>query len=172
MNTYNATPVNNPSFITNGYVNQALVLNAASNQYLYAPYIPLINASFTIELWLYPTAYPNPKDHSILGLCTNPYTDQCLHLTIRNSTSGHCLYMSFFGDNSTSNASVPLNVWTHVAFVFDLTTYGMSIYQNGQLVGSATSALPLQGTTNNVTVGYIPGIVAAYGSNFFQVDFF
>jgi len=138
MNTYNATAVNNPTFTTNGYVNQALILNAASNQYLYTSYIPLINASFTIELWLYPTAYPNPTDHSILGLCTNPYNDQCLHLTIRKSTGTYCLYMSFFGDNCVTSGHVPQNVWTHAAFVFDLATYAMSVYQNGQLVGNCT----------------------------------
>ncbi len=37
--TYNATTVNNPTFTANGYVNQALVLDATSNQYLYTSYI-------------------------------------------------------------------------------------------------------------------------------------
>jgi hypothetical protein len=172
MNTYNATSVNNSSFTASGYVNQALILNAASNQYLYTSYIPLINASFTIELWLYPTGYPNPTDHSILGLCTNLSSDRCLHLTIRAFTGIHRLYMSFFGDNCSSNTTVPLNQWTHAAFVFDSTTLAMSTYQNGMLVGNCIAALPLQGITNNVTIGYIPGIVATYGTNFFQVDHF
>ncbi|CAF0927986.1 unnamed protein product [Rotaria sordida] len=168
MNTYTAIAMNNPSFISNGYVNRALVLNATSNQYLYTSYIPLINASFTVELWLYPTGWPNPIDHAILGLCTNPSNDQCLHLTIRNFTSIHSLYMSFAGDNCESNESVPLNTWTHAAFVFDKVTLAMSMYRNGNLVGYCISALPLQGIENNVTIGYIPGIVAVYGSNFFQ----
>jgi hypothetical protein len=172
MNTYNATSVNSPSFTANGYVNQALVLTAASNQYLYTSYIPLINASFTIELWLYPTAYPNQTDNSILGLCTNLSSDRCLHLTIRNFAGTHRLYMSFFGDNCSSNTNVSLNHWTHAAFVFDSTTLAMSIYQNGLLVGNCIAALPLQGTANNVTIGYIPGIVATYGTNYFQVKLF
>jgi hypothetical protein len=159
-----------PSVITNGYVNQVLKLNAASNQYLYTSYILLIGAAFTIELWLYPTGYPNPTDHSILGLCTNLSNDQCLHLTIRNSTGTYRLYMSFFGDNCLSNTTVPLNQWTHAAFVFDSTTLAMSIYQNGLLVGNCTTALPLQSIANNVTIGYIPGIVPKYGTNYFQVD--
>jgi hypothetical protein len=171
-NTYNAIAMNNPSFITNGYVNQAFVLNATSNQYLYTSYIPLINASFTVEVWFYATGFPNPIDHSILGLCTYPGNDECLHLTIRNSSSTFCLYMSFFGDNCQSNGSVPLNKWTHAAFVFDNVTRAMSVYLNGELVGNAPSALPLQGIANIVTIGYIPGIVAAYGSNYCQVDYF
>jgi hypothetical protein len=170
MNTYNATPVNSPAFITNGYVNQALGFIAASNQYLYTSYIPLINATFTIELWLYPTGYPNPRDHSILGLCTNTSTDQCLQLTIRNSTGAYGLYMAFFGDNCSSSTAVPPNQWTHAAFVFDSTILAMSIYQNGVLVASCIAAHPLQGIPNNVTIGYIPGIVAAYGTNYFKVE--
>ena len=121
-NNYNATPVNSPTFITNGYVGQALLLNATANQYLYTPYIPLINTSFTIELWLYPTRFANPTDHSILGLCTNLSNNQCLHLTIRNSTGSYHLYMSFSGDSCVSNRSVSLNQWMHAAFVFDWTT--------------------------------------------------
>ena len=171
MSTYNAIPINNPSFHNDGYVNQALALNATSNQYLYTDYIPLINVTFTVDLWFYPTGYPNPIDHSILGLCTVPSNDQCLLLTIRNHNGVHSLYMSFSGDNCMSNLSVPLNEWTHAAFVFDATTHNMSIYQNGLLIMSCTSALTLQGSPNNVTIGYIPGIVTTNGSNFFQVDF-
>lgn len=172
MNTYNATAVNSPTFITNGYVNQALHLNAAASQYLYTSYIPLIGASFTIDLWIYPTGFPNPTDHSILGLCTYPGNDQCLHITIRNSSSTCHLYMSFFGDNCDSSGSVALNTWSHAAFSFDSTTRVMLIYLNGQVVGNSTFALTLQGSVNDVTIGYIPGIVAAYGTNFFQVNDF
>ncbi len=48
----------------------------------------------------------------------------------------------------------------------------MSVYQNGVLVANCIAALPLQGVANDVTIGYIPGIVAAYGTNFFQVEHF
>jgi hypothetical protein len=167
-NAYNAIPINSPSFTSSGYVNQALMLNASANQYLTTPYIPLVNASFTVELWIYPTGFPNPTDHGILGLCTHPSNDQCLHLTIRRSASTYHLYMSFFGDNWMSIATVPLNTWTHAAFTFDRNTLKMSIYLNGRLTVSAISALPLQGIPNIVTIGYIPGILSAYGNNFFH----
>lgn len=169
--SYNLTAVNNPSFVSNGYVKQGVILDATSNQFLYTSYIPLINASFTIEVWLYPTGFPNPKDHSILGLCTNPFADQCLHLTIRNFTGTYSLYMSFFGDNCPSNLPLSLNQWIHAAFTFDLATRSMSIYQDGVLGGNCISALPLQGVPNNITIGYIPRIVAAHGTNYFQVGF-
>jgi hypothetical protein len=80
--------------------------------------------------------------------------------------------MSFFGDNCLSNTPVSLNHWTHAAFVFDSTILAMSIYQNGVLLGNCTTALPLQGIANNVTIGYIPRIVPMYGTNYFQIDIF
>ena len=169
-NTYNTTAVNNPSFVTMGYVKQALFLNATSSQYLYTSYIPLINTSFTIEIWLYPTGFPNPIDHSILGLCTNPSSNQCLHLTIRNITGTYRLYMAFFGDNCISDVPVLLNRWIHAAFTFDLITNSMGIYQDGLVAGSCIAAFPLRGIPNNITIGYIPGIVASFGTNFFQVS--
>jgi hypothetical protein len=80
--------------------------------------------------------------------------------------------MSFFGDNCVSNGTVALSKWSHAAFVFDSSACAMSIYLNGHLVGYAVSSLPLQGIPQNVTIGYIPGIVATYGSNYFQVNIF
>ena len=71
--------------------------------------------------------------------------------------------MAFFGDNCVSNRSVSLNQWIHAAFVFDLTTSSMLIYQDGVLVANRTSAFPLQAAENNLTIGYIPGIASSSG---------
>jgi hypothetical protein len=168
-NNFNLTAVDNPSFVTNGYVNEAVWFN--SNQYLVTSYIPLASTSFTIECWIFPTGYPNSNDHSILGLCSNPYNNRCLHLTIRKSSSTFRFYLSFFGDNCLGNTDVQLFKWTHVAFVFDMSTYAQSIYINGIIDQICISATPLLATNSSgsVTIGYIPDIVPAYGSNFFQV---
>jgi hypothetical protein len=167
--SFNATAVVTPSFVTNGYVNEAVWFN--SNQYLSTSYIPLSNTSYTIEGWIYPTGYPNTNDHSIIGLCTNPLNNQCLHLTIRKSGLTYHFYHSFFGDNCLGIQNVILFKWTHVAFVFDLTTYAQYIYIDGILDQMCNSATPLLATSGPLTIGYIPGIVAAYGTNFFQVSF-
>lgn len=168
-NTYNAVPVNSPTFVTNGYVNQAVQFNPSTSTYLHTSYIPLINASFTIEVWLYPTGYPNAYDHSILGLCTTPINNQCLRLTVRNFAGVYRLFMAFSGDDCSSTLSVPLNQWTHAAFTFNLATHAMLVYQDGVLGGNCTAGQPLLATPTNVSIGYIPGIVSTYGANFFQV---
>ena len=173
-NTYNAFLGIAPSFVTNGYVNQALQFNPATFTHLYTPYIPLISASFTVEAWLYPTGFPNAFDHSIFGECviSNPGNNNCLHLTIRNFAGVYRLYMAFFGDNCPSTLSVPLNQWVHAAFTFDLATHSMLIYQDGVLGGSCVSGQPLLGAGPNALIGYIPGIVSTFGANVFQVGFF
>ncbi|CAF3699645.1 unnamed protein product [Rotaria sp. Silwood1] len=167
-NNFNATPINSPSFVNSGYVNKALSLSSIANQYVTTSYIPLVNVSFTIEAWLYPTGFPNTMDHSILGLCTHPGSNQCLHLTIRKVGSLYKLYMAFFGDSCLGNGSVTANKWTHVAFVFDQTTLIQSLYLNGVLDNACIATAPLKSSIGNVTIGSIPGIVSAYGNNSFQ----
>jgi hypothetical protein len=114
---FNATSYNSPSFITNGYVNQALSFNASENQSLYTSYIPLANTSFAIDTWLYPTRYPNIKDHSIVDLCFSRTTSLCLHLTIRNTSSSYYLYIGFMNNDCANVQTIALNQWIHAGFV-------------------------------------------------------
>lgn len=171
-NTYPAVSVNNPTFITNGYVRQGLFFNQSANQYLYTNYIPLIKASFTVEVWVYPIVQSNQLHMGILGLCTFPGNDECLHITMRNVNSSYLLYISFFGDGCLGSHPIPMNEWNHFAFTFENSTCQISAYLNGKLTARGVSVFPLLGTPQNVTIGYIPKIVPAYGNNFFHVSYF
>jgi hypothetical protein len=169
LHIYNATPINNSTFLTNGYLNQAVSLNASASQWLVTSYIHLANTSFTVDAWLYPTAFHNSKDHSILGLCPSISNDRCLHLTIRKSGSNYNLYLGFFGDDCQGTTSLSLNRWIHVAFVFDKVTLKQSIYLNGILDSSRTASASLLAFTGNVTIGNILALVSLGGTNLFQV---
>lgn len=171
-NIYNATSYNNPSFVTNGYVNQALFFDASLIQSLSAPYIPLAYTSFTVEVWLNPTLFPNLIDHSILGLCPSATPNQCLYLLIRKINSNYYLYFGFFADDCHGNTSLTLNQWIHAAFVFDITTLTQSIYLNGILDNSCTASSPIMASTGSVTIGAIPAIIPINNMNFFQVSLF
>lgn len=96
MNNYNATPTNNMSFITTGYVNQALRFAANTNSMLNVPYIPLSLTSFTIDVWLYMTGLLNVQNHGIFGYCYATSAYQCLHLVIRLTNGNYHLYFGFF----------------------------------------------------------------------------
>ena len=168
-NSSTAVPINNPSFVSNGYVRQALSLTAATNQYMYTSYISLSGSSFTIEAWLYPTGFPNTRDHSIFSLCTVISIDSCLHLTIRKSGSAFNLYLDFYNDDCRGNTSITVNTWIHVTFVFDITIRQQSIYPNGILDAARTATGIFTTTGGNATIGIIPAFIASAGNNFFQV---
>jgi hypothetical protein len=171
MNTYNATPIQTPTFVPNGYVNQALSFNAAALQSLSTPYIPLAYISFTVEAWLKPTAFPNLIDHSILGLCPSASAHLCLYLVIRKIVSNYYLYFGLFADDCQGNTSLTSNQWIHVAFVFDITTLTQSIYLNGLLDNRCTVSAPFMANMGSVTIGTVPSLIPTNNVNFFQVRF-
>lgn len=138
MNHFNATPSNNASFVTNGYVNQALDFNPNLAQSLSAPYLPLTNTSFTVEVWLKPIFSSNFTDYSIFGLCPIATSYQCLHIVIRKFASNYYLFFGFYGDDCQGNTPLNANQWIHAAFVFDMATLTQSVYLDGELDGNCT----------------------------------
>ena len=170
MNTYPGTTSGNLSFVTNGYVNQALFLTSAANQSVVAPYIPLANTSFTVETWIKPTLFANTLDHSILSLCPSPTINQCLHIVLRRNGSNVVLYFGFYLNDCAGNTPLSVGQWVHAAFVFDLTTMRQSIYLNGQIDCTRIASAPLMVTQGNVTIGAIPTLLPNTNANFYQVS--
>jgi hypothetical protein len=170
MNNYNATPTNNMSFTTNGYINQAIVFSSNGNAMLTVPYIPLSYTSFTVDTWLYITGLLNVDHHSIFGYCSQASTYNCLHLTIRQNGSNYHLYLGFYWADCQGVTSLTLNTWIHAAFVFDLTTLTQQIYLNGVLENSCIQSSALTATPSDITIGYIPTLNTA--GTYFQVNDF
>ena len=156
MINYNATPTNAASFITNGYVNQALQFTAGLNTMLNVPYIPLSSTSFTVDVWLYITGLGSTYDHGIFGYCSEIAVYKCLHLTIRLNNGNYYLYFGFFWADCQGTTSLTLNTWIHAAFVFDLTTFTQRIYLNGELENICTQSSALTLPPTSVTIGFIP----------------
>ncbi|CAF3941742.1 unnamed protein product, partial [Rotaria sordida] len=145
----NGTPSSNqPAFVT-GYFGQACSFNASVKQSIYTSFIPLNNVSFTIEAWIKPTGYPNPTDHSIVGLCPSQSTRRCLHINIRNTK----LHFGFFSDDLQGATTISLNQWIHIAFVFDATRKQQTIYLKGVQDGQASASSALLMTSGNFTIG-------------------
>jgi hypothetical protein len=162
-NVYNGiASANLPTFVT-GYLGQAASFNASAKQAVYTSFIPLNNISFTVEAWIKPTGYPNPVDHSIVGLCPLKTMDHCLHINIRNTR----LYFGFYNDDASGGTEVLLNQWVHVAFTFDLTTKIQTIYLNGFRDGQNNASNALQVTSGNFTIGTNEAV--QFPNNYFQV---
>lgn len=153
---------NLPNFAT-GYLGQAALFNASAQQAIYTSFIPLNNVSFTVEAWIKPTGYPNPRDHSIVGLCPSKIMNHCLHINIRNTK----LYFGFYFNDVQGVTTILLNKWIHTAFVFDVTTMRQTIYLNGFRDAQTTASNVLQVTAGNFTIGTNQGV--DYPNCFFQV---
>ena len=119
-----------------------------------------ITGDQTISMWLYPTSFSTRR---------NPYAKAYGgEGTITQETNGKLNY--FYGTNGgnsspyqgfSTNASLPLNKWTHVAIVRDLRNRRLSWYIDGKLDASVYAAYPAATAgPNNVYIGQ--GYVARY----------
>ncbi|CAF3694172.1 unnamed protein product [Rotaria sp. Silwood1] len=151
-NNYITTTAETPSYVT-GYIKQALSLNSTFNLSLSTSYIPLMNTSFTIDAWLYPTEYPNLNDHIIAAMCSSFDNNTCLYLTIRNNNSSYNLYLGFYNNDLSGVTNIPLNKWIHVAFVYDIDNFQQSIYLDGSLESIRNESSPLLMANDSFSIG-------------------
>ena len=164
-----ASSMYSPNYTT-GYISQALEFPANVNQSLNTPTISLAGSSFTIDAWIYPTAFPNLQDHSIFGLCPLASNYECLYLTIRLTSGGYTLYFGLYGDDCPGNTLVSTNEWIHVAFVFDTNSYTQRIYINGKLDVIRAASGPFKASPGSGSIGNIPVIDSVSGPNYFEVS--
>ena len=134
---------------TPGYISQALVVNS-TDYVTVTSYLSFVNQSFTIEAWIYLTSLNSSVDNGIFGQCQNITTDRCLHFVIRSNK----IYMGFFGDDISGTTTLWTNVWTHVAFTYDLATNTKSLYLNGRPENSKTTGTSYQGNSGVIYIGY------------------
>ena len=153
---------NSPTFAA-GYVRQAALFDASAHQGFYTSFMPLNNRSFTIQAWIQPTGFPNPGDHSIVGLCPIQTTSQCLHANIRSSR----LYFGFYYNDLRGGTTVVLNRWIHATFIYDAVERTQTIYLNGFRDAQSTGSNILDVTSGNVTIGYNQNVDPS--QNYFQV---
>ncbi|CAF1650102.1 unnamed protein product [Rotaria magnacalcarata] len=146
---YNVTASSQAPLFALGYVGQAASFNVTAKHALYTSFISLNYLSFTVDLWMKQNGDPNPTDYSIVGLCPSTTNDNCLHISIRSKK----FYMGFYYDDIQSTATMPLNHWMHLAFVFDVSNRRQSIYVNGVLDQQRTASNALKSASGNFTIG-------------------
>lgn len=106
---------------------------------------------FTYEMWMRPTAYP-----ANYGLVFAPQTNGGL-ASVLTSTGKLSIGRSQIASDYTSTGSVPLNQWSHIAYVRKNSVF--TIYINGVVAGTYTTA-------NSYTAGATNFFVDGNGSSF------
>jgi hypothetical protein len=149
---YNGALINGATFSNNTYFGYGytLSLNNSVNQSMIiaTPLLNLSYTSFTVEAWIYGISLTG--DNAIFSQCQcNSCQDQCLYLIIRN----YKLYMGFTLDDVIGSTVLTINTWYHVAFVYDYSTRTQSLYVQGALDTSRSSAGPYQGQSGATVIG-------------------
>jgi len=91
----------------------------------------IVGMSFTFEAWIYPSSAA-PVALAGVGVPSFPFP------YIARAQNGSMQYLSTGGTAGSlySNQSVPLNAWTHVALVYDVTSGTATWYLNAVVQGS------------------------------------
>ena len=149
-NTYNGAPSSNPPTFVTGYLGQAAAFDASTQQAIYTPFIPLVNMSFTVEVWIKLSGYiANQTEYSIVGLCQSKTLDLCLHINIRSTK----LYFGLYRNDTRGTTVIPVAQWIHAAFVFDFALKVSWIYLNGFVDGQASITSGFLASSGNFTIG-------------------
>ena len=141
----NGIPANVPYFGSG----QALSLNGV-NQFVSipSPFLPLNFTSFTIESWIYPSAVTN--DRGIFGQCQcSTCANQCLYFICR----GGRVFIDFTMNDLYGSATLVINTWYHVAFVYNYQTQQQILYVNGVQDAMKSNVAPYQGTNGSIQIG-------------------
>ena len=126
------------------------------------PYIDLRLISFSVEAWIKPTInVTDGLEHIILGQCAQLAIRKCMRASI--GTPGVMSFL-FRSDTLTDSQLIPIDVWSHVAYVYNLTALTMSLYLNGSLQVSTGGHGPYQGVPSPFEIGN----VARYGYLYFS----
>ncbi|CAF1456547.1 unnamed protein product [Adineta steineri] len=160
---YNGTDGNKSTYaLGRTSCRKCLNLTSSLNQSVYinaTPYIDLRNISFSVEAWIKPTIVTDGIEHVILAQCGSLYGYSCMRTSIGNLGSMSFLFRS---DTQTGLHNVSINVWSHLAYVYNKTAGTMSLYLNGTLDTSGGSHGPYYGSPTFFQFGNIDMIGSIY----------
>ncbi|CAF0985859.1 unnamed protein product [Adineta steineri] len=154
-NVYNGATTNGATFSSSvgitGY-GSALSVPRTSSAYVsvFSPTLSLVNQSFTVAAWVYPTSTMYANDFPILVQCVTGANEKCFQALLRYGVP----VLTFYYDDCNGVANFTANKWAHVAFVYDLSAKQQRIYVNGYLDSAHNSSGPYTGLgTSGLFIG-------------------
>jgi hypothetical protein len=158
-NGNNADSTLAPTYVS-GWVGNALSLIQSNSQRVNAPYVNVMQRSFTIEMWVYwTTAAVSPGEIGLWGICSAQGQGTCVFLEIRPKV----LWVAFWNNDVIGTTALTQNTWFHAAAVFDQNSTLLSLYYNG--VPYASRIQPYNLTLipgTNMTLGWCQTAQANY----------
>ena len=124
----------------------ALNFSGSLQNYASLPPATYFSGDFTIECWVYPTAYNNWGRIIDFG---NGTSNNVLFATSMGTTGKPGFYVG--GSQYAANDQIPLNQWTHLAATLSGNT--ATIYINGIASGTANFPIPANVIRNNNYIG-------------------
>lgn len=163
---YNGTGQNNPTYgLGRNGCGKCLNLTSSLQQSVLVnvtPYIDLRYISFSVEAWIKPAINVSDGiEHVIFGQRSALLLRQCMRTSIGSPGVMSFLFRS---DNQAGSRLVPIDVWSHVAYVYNLTALTMSLYFNGTVEVSTGSHGPYQGVPYPFEIGNVAAYVCLYFS--------
>ena len=125
-----------------------------------SPSFAFSTGDFTVEAWVYPTAYPNTY-HTISATRGIIGTANGWSWNVQNNGT-MIVYSNGFTYQGTVTGAVPLNAWTHVAFV--RSSGNIQIYAGGSANKTGSIANLANFTIESLWVGTTGGIATGSGS--------
>jgi hypothetical protein len=116
--------------------------------------------NFTVEAWVYPTAFTNSAAGLIGYGLSGGYVDWNLEI----NTSGTVLYIDNDAGRFSSSSNLSTNAWTHIAIV--RTNTAVTMYFNGTSVGSYSTINNISGSSTSARL-YVGTGAQAPGSRQF-----
>jgi hypothetical protein len=127
-----------------------------------SPSFAFSTGDFTVEAWVYPTAYPNTY-HTISATRGIIGTANGWSWNVQNNGT-MVVYSNVFTYQGTVTGAVPLNAWTHVAFV--RSSGNIQIYAGGSANKTGSIANLANFTIESLWVGTTGGIATGGGDPF------
>lgn len=101
----------------------------------------LLDASWTVELWVKPRSLPADGESSLLSMGESA-PNRALHLSLLNGRAN----LGFSSNDTVGTVPVRAGEWTHLAFRYDRARQEQAVFINGVLDTASAGHGPLQGT--------------------------
>ena len=118
------------------------------------PTLDFYGRSFTIDFWFKPTAAPS-SNQDVFSVHSAFSANQALYIRYNEAGNG-ILTCYFYSGAQVDSGAITAGTWYYVVVSYDSITSTLTLYINGTVVDTATSAGPFAGVSPTLTLAAYP----------------